>query len=219
LLPASSPPTGALSPFAQADRDRVGGPGQRGDVDAQRDRRVEDPRPIDVQVQAALITECPQPSHRGDVGHRAASPVVRVLHAQHGSWRVVLVGLTQVPADQLGGQHAVVSRDGAGHHPAEHRHAARLVVHDVGVRLGDGLGTPFRGRKHGAQVGHGAGRHEDRVLVAEDGRAKPLELVHGRVSVVNVVAEFGVRHRLDHRRCRLGRRVVEAQHPFTARRR
>ena len=62
-------------------------------------------------------------------------------------------------------------------------------------------------------IRHRRGRKEDRLLVPEEFRSSPLELVDGRVLPLLLVTDGGVRDRVTHRARRLGQGVgAEVDH-------
>ena len=88
-----------------------------------------------------------------------------------------------------------------------HRRSAELGNQDVRQLLGDQLVAGLAEHAQRDLIRHRRGRHEDRVLVAQDLGRPPLELVDGRVLPDLLVTDLGVRHRLAHRLRRLRRRI------------
>ena len=104
-----------------------------------------------------------------------------------------------------------VARERANEEAGVHRRAALLGDEDVRVLLGDqhvpGLGLD----PEGDLVRHRRRRQEDRFLLPEQLRCPALELEHGRVLALLLVADDRVRDRLPHRGRRLGQRPSGAR--------
>ena len=96
-----------------------------------------------------------------------------------------------------------------------HRGAAELGEEDVRVLLGEELVPRLGQDAERDLVRHSRRREVDGLLLAEELGAAPLELVHGRVLALLLVADDGVRDRLPYRRRRLGERVgAKIDHGF-----
>jgi hypothetical protein len=103
------------------------------------------------------------------------------------------------------------------HQSRMHRRSTELGYQDVRQLLGDQLVARLAEHAQRNLIRHRRGRHEDRVLVAQDLGRPPLELVDGRVLPDLLVTDLGVRHRLPHRRrrlrCRIGAEIDHRQLP------
>ena len=66
------------------------------------------------------------------------------------------------------------------------------------ARLADDLLAVLGVQLDGDGVSHGAGRHEQARLLAEDLGGAPLQPVDGGVFAVHVVADLGLRHGAPH---------------------
>ena len=135
---------------------------------------------------------------RGHVLHDSARQVLGVLEDHEAQVGAVEACRPHRPPDRLRGHEAVLRGHHAGHHAREGRHAGDLVVDDVGAGFGQHLvaGTSENANGHG--VGHGARRHEDGGLEAEERRGQSLQPVDRGVFPVVVVAHLGLRHGLAH---------------------
>ena len=90
--------------------------------------------------------------------------------------------------------------DGLGVDAADGGDPAVLVDMDVGVVAEDDLAAPgVAVDEDGDEVGHGAGRHEQRGLLARDPRHLHLEAVRGRVGAKDVVVHVRGGHGGAHR--------------------
>ena len=94
----------------------------------------------------------------------------------------------------------VVAGQPAHHEPAEDGRPALLVDEDVRVLLGEHLVAGTREDPQRDLVRHRRRREEDRLLLAEERGAAPLELENRRILALLLVADGGVRDRLAHRR-------------------
>ena len=90
---------------------------------------------------------------------------------------------------------------------AVHGRAALLREQDVRVLLGEQLVARLGEDPARDLVRHRRRRQVDRLLLAEQLGGAPLELEHGRVLALLLVADLGVRHRRAHRRRRLRRGI------------
>ncbi len=81
---------------------------------------------------------------------------------------------------------------------AKCRRPARLVHISMGLTAEKRLGAARAMRQHRGQIPHRAARHEHRGFLAHHLRRQPFEPIDGRVFAINIVAEFGARHRLAH---------------------
>jgi hypothetical protein len=87
------------------------------------------------------------------------------------------------------------------------RRAAELGQHDVSVALDEKRVAGAAEDLQRDLVRHRRGRQEDGLLMAEELRPAPLELVDRRVLPFLVVADGGARDRLPHLGRGLGQRV------------
>ena len=90
------------------------------------------------------------------------------------------------------------------------RRPALLGQQDVRVLLGEQLVARLREDPARDLVRHARGREVDRLFLAEQLRAAPLELEHRRILAPLLVADLGARHRGAHA-LRRSRRCVGAK--------
>ena len=185
-------------PLRQAEHHRVGLGRQLVDRNAQRHRRIEDARAIEMHRQSGLVgavADLVEDLRRSD---RSARHVVRVLQRDQAGLRRVIALAAQLRLDVLPGEDAVFGPHRARHHAGEVRHHRHLVVEDVAALLADDL-LPMRGVQLDRDlVAHGSAGHEQRRLAAEDLSRALLQPVDGRVFAVNVVADLGFEHGAPH---------------------
>jgi hypothetical protein len=198
----------AAEPLREADRDRLRVSGDRRRLHPARNRGVEQPRAVQVQTQVELAAGL---GHRLDLSERpdaASRGVVRVLDRHDACRRhMAEVAPPRSRAHLVRGETPRDGRKRPRHQPRMHRRAAELGNEDVRQLLGDQLVAGLAEHAQRDLVRHRRGRHEDRVLVAQDLGRPPLELVDGRVLPDLLVTDLGVRHRLAHRLRRLRRRI------------
>jgi hypothetical protein len=81
-------------------------------------------------------------------------------------------------------------------------------VDHVGLRLGQDLVAGLGVAAQRQLVGHGAAGHEQRGFLAEQSGRAPLQLGHGRVLAVDVVADLGRGHGRAHGGGRAGEGIA-----------
>src|SRR5829696_5682502 len=172
------------------------------------DRRVEQPRPIEVDADAELAR---RRDERVDLVERpdaAARAVVRVLDRDDPRARVVRA--TRLPERrphlvwrEAAGDRRKAARDEAG----VHRRPPELGEQQVRVLLREQLVARPRLDPQRDLVRHRGRRQEDGLLLPEQRGGGVLELEHRRVLALLFVADLRARDRLAHRRRRPRRRV------------
>ena len=109
--------------------------------------------------------------------------------------------------DVFPGKRAAFCRNGADQASGKDRGRGHLIVEDVGARFADNF-LPGTGQQAQSDlVAHGAGGHKQRGFAAEHRCRAVLKQVDGGVFAINVVADFGRRHRGAHLRRRPGNRI------------
>jgi hypothetical protein len=190
----------AAEPLREAERDRVEVPADLRRRRAARHRRVHEPRAVEVDAHVELAAGR---RHRLDLLERpdpAAGRVVRVLDDDEPRRRDVHARPVAVGgAHLLGREPAGDAAQAARHEARVHGRAAELGEKGVRVLLGEHLLARLGEDPERDLVRHRRRRQVDRGLVAEELRAAPLELVHGRVLALLLVAHDGARDRLAHR--------------------
>ena len=174
--------------LVQADRDRVHRRGELRHRDAERDRGVEEPRPVEMDVGAVALRRPGQLGRQLRRQDGAARPRVRVLEHEHQRARLDdrLLHLRRVEPSVLRPERPRLE---AGDLLDPHL----LRGEDVRGRLQDDGASARRDRQERDQVGHPARRHPERRLLAEQAGHPLLQLVDGRILAVRRPAELGRR--------------------------
>ena len=205
----------AAEALRETQRHGVEPPAVIGRRDARRDRRVHEPCAVEVQLQVELA--------RGrddvvDLVHPPAAPPRRVVcvldgdesRASHVHRRAVTHERAHGVAVVAPGLRAYWSCD----EPGVDGGAALLGEEDVRILFGEQLVAGLGQDPARDLVGHARRREVDRLILTEELRRAPLELEHGRVLALLLVAYLGIRHRLTHGtrrlRCGIG---AEIDHP------
>src|SRR5438552_968476 len=182
----------------EAELHRVRGRRELARIDAERDRRVEDTRAVQVDAQPPAVREVGD--RGGLVGRQdaAAAVVVRVLEThERRSREHARRPYRGLDVGERGAALAV------RHEPwldrAEDEGGAHLVLIDVREVAEDDLVAALGLRQDATQVPEHAARDVDRGLLAEDLGGPLFKPVHGRILAVLVVADLGLRHRAAHR--------------------
>ena len=97
-------------------------------------------------------------------------------------------------------QEAACALDRARHGAGQHREPAALGIVDVGLLLDDHLAAAAAVGDQRRQVGHGARRQEQRVVLAGQYGGQPLELGHGGIVAARGIAQPRRGDRCPHRR-------------------
>jgi hypothetical protein len=82
----------------------------------------------------------------------------------------------------------------------------------MGLGFDDDLVGRMGPGQHGREVRHRATGHQDGRLLAHQAGRDRLELVHGRIQAIDVVAKRRAGDRVEHVLCRQCGGVVEADH-------
>ncbi len=185
----------------QAEGDRVGIAHELGCRDLERDRRIEQPRTVDVKRHGSLVSDGRDTGHVRGIERLAAGRVLD--HDQRGGREVSVAPIPPCGA-QIVERHAAVGR---GHRAQRgaccDRMPAGLPGSVVTADRGQDLAATWDVSHDAHEVAHRATGHEQRGLLAQQlGRAR-LEGVDGRVVPEDVVAELGRCHRAPHGRRRL----------------
>ena len=166
---------------------------------AERRRRVEEPRAVQVDGEAELARRRDDLVQLVERPHAPARGVVRVLERED---RRALV--CHLRARLCRGAHllrrepAAIAGQPERHQPGVGGRAAVLVDDDVRVLLRDQDVARPRVQLERDLVRHRRGRHEDRRLVAEQRRNPLLQRVDRRVLALLLVADGGLRDRAAH---------------------
>ena len=187
-------------PLREAEGDRVGGRRQRGRCDAQRDGRVEEAGAVDVKGHAALVRDRGDAFQVRDRQWLAPGVRVRVLeHDQAGDGLVEVRRVAEGVLDLRRVQRPVGAlAQGADRRADDDGVTARLVQDRVGHLAGDGLVAAGKVGHQRDEVAHGAARHEQAGLLAQERGGAGLELVDRGVVAEDVVADPGRGHRAAH---------------------
>lgn len=157
-------------PFREAEHHGVGVPRNPRDGMAGRDRRIEDARAVDVNLQAACVRTIADIVDRGEIVERAAVHVVRMLQRHQRRGGVKSVAGLDLRFNLRPGQQAIGRRDGPDQASGKHGRHRELPVENVRAIVANhflaGLGVEL----HGDGVGHRAGGHEQRGFLLENFR-------------------------------------------------
>ena len=176
----------------QAHRHDVRTRAVRRQRDAGGDVRVPDAGAVEVDADPDRVGVAAQPLEILDGEHRATGEVVGVLdrdrrgaHEErpHVGCEHRLDGLAvDLPPRVAPGAHREAGQGAV---------SAQLGTSDVRGGLAEHLLARLDQRRDGEDVGHRPGGREERVLLAEQRRDPSLQLGHGRVLAVHVVADLG----------------------------
>jgi hypothetical protein len=195
-------PERAAEALREAERHRVEARADLRRVDPERDRRVQQPRAVEVEAEVKLERERLQ---LVDLLERPDPPtggVVSVLYPENTCARRVDRGNAIGGPHLLDGEAAAGAGQTAGDDTGVDRGSSELGDEDVAVLLADELVAGLGVKPQRNLVRHRRGRKEDRLLLAEQPRGTLLELVHGRVLALLLVADSGGRDRGTHPLCR-----------------
>ncbi len=193
----------AAEALREAERHGVDAGGDRGSGHAERDRRVEKPRSVQVNAETAGARRGRDGLELVERPHATAGDVVGVLEDEHGRLlvddvlraRSRLGHLRRRNPPSLTGQ---ADRE----EPGVDCRAAELVAEDVRQLVGDEDVTRPAVELEGDLVRHRRRRHEDRTLLAEKVRRTLLQLVDGGILLHLLVADGGRGDRGAHARRR-----------------
>ena len=168
-------------------------------IHALRDGRVENTRAVQVNFQPVRVRELSHlPKIVGSLV-RAAAAVVRVLEADEPRRGEVRVRAAQTRLEVRKKKRAVgLIRHLPRVDPAQRGDPARLVQEGVRFVAQHHLVAALTVGEDGSQVAHRAGRDVERGFLAHPAGGHLLQAVDSGVFAVNVVADFGFRHRLAH---------------------
>ncbi|KGC39405.1 hypothetical protein DO73_3775 [Burkholderia pseudomallei] len=195
----------------QAELDRIDVRDDLGRRRAEARLRVEQTRAVHVHGEPVLVGERAHAPQVVERQHAAAGEAMRILERDHRGGRALGVALVaDRRAQPLERQAAVVGGlDGVQHRAADERHAARLVVVQVGAIAEDHL-VPARAlREQRAQVAERAARDERRRFLAGQSGRHRFELVDRRILAIAIVAHIRGKHRVPHLRGRQRHRVAQ----------
>ena len=190
--------------FAEADRyggERLGPSRGR---NPRRCDGVPQSRAVEVHRHAGLRRPGCDGSNRLERVDRAAAAVVCVLQPDQPSLRAVDVGRGELFAQGVERKNTVSAVERPDGHAAQRRRGTALPQEHVARPLGQNLFAGGAVQADGNLVGHAAGRHEDRGVLAQDFGDAGFERVDRRVFAVHIVADRGREHRLPHGRRRAG---------------
>ena len=199
----------AAEPLRQAERHQVEGRAELRRWHAERDRRVQHARAVEVQGEAELAGGGRDVGQLVEAPHGAACAVVGVLERDDARARVVVgpVG-PHGGAQLLAREAAEPSGQPTADQARVHGRAALLADEDVRALLADQLLARPREDAERELVGKRRRREKERRLLAEQLRPTPLQLVDGRVLARVVITDLGVRHGGPHRRRRTGLHIA-----------
>ena len=184
--------------FGEADTHGVGASGELVRRGAAGDLGVEQARAVEVHGQAARARGRGDRAQLREGPDRAAACVVSVLdHDQARAWQVIRARADR-RLELLDGEDTVFGHDRPDLSATDGRGGARLVVKRVTAGVEDDLVARSGVHAHADLVGHGAGGHEQRRLLAEALGHSLLQPVDRRVFTEDVVADLGVGHGCAH---------------------
>ena len=155
--PTSTEPTGAPRPFERQTLTVSNGAAYSAGRHARGRDGVEEPRAVEVHLEAVPVAELAHGPHVLDRQHHAAAVVVRLLEAHQARGREVHVGVgVHVLFHLLEVQRAVRRVEDPQLHLAERRRGALLVEHDVRLGVQEDLVAAPREGAHGRLVAHRA---------------------------------------------------------------
>jgi hypothetical protein len=186
-------------PLGDAEGDAVAMGGDRGGIDAEPDRGIEEPRAVDVNGDALGVAERVNRRHVGERQHRAAGIVMRRLQGDERGGEAV-------------GQHCRVDRlahcldihgaaragKGAMEEPGESGNAAELGAQDVRARLAHHLAAAPAMGEEGDEVAHRAADQEEPGLLAGAPGGELFQAADGRIALAAVVAAGRAAHGVEH---------------------
>ncbi|MCY1538198.1 hypothetical protein D9M68_737260 [compost metagenome] len=171
-------------------------------IHAQLDRRVVQPRSVQVQRQAAPTRQF---SRRRQVVQRQHLALHGVFQGQQTGAGKMEVVLLDRRLDLCQVQRAIgLAVDRLRLDRAEHRGTTPLIFISVRLLADDVLVATLAMGHQAKQVAHGAGRHEQRSGETQALRQIALQAVDRRVFAIHVIAQFSAQHGLAHARRGLG---------------
>ena len=204
VIPSQHRTNRRAQPFGQAEGHRIGSRHQLFHINGESGGRVEYPRAINVQDQPVSAGELPNLSSvfRGD--RYAAGHVVRIFQRDQTRGRLVLV----IRIDRLfeiAKAHGGVRlyRNRTWDETAELRHPALLIAKDVRCVADDDGFAALAVSEQGAKIALRAAGDKDGRLFAQFRRRLRFQLVHGRIIMINIIADRRLRHCRTHRRRRM----------------
>ena len=181
-----------------AEHERIHVPGVFLHVHAAGDGRVEDARPVHVQLQAVLLGDGEQGRHLVRRPRRPAAVVVGVLDAHQAEPGKVGIGRTDEFLQLFGPDDPVLSPHRAHGQAGYIGEGPTLPVVHVGQLLDDHLVSHMGVGQQRTGIAHGPGGHVERRFHPHSGRGQLLQLVHGGIVPVAVVPQHGPVHGLLH---------------------
>jgi 3-deoxy-7-phosphoheptulonate synthase len=202
---ASSDPIGAPSPLDRQTDTVSNSRPYAGSSTPLATWRVPQAGAVEVQGQARVVGDRPQPLQLGQRLHGAATEVVGVLDGDRDRRHQVRAGVrAHQRGDRVDVDQPAVRGVGAGGDAGERSTGAELGPHHVRVGVAQQLLPGLHQQPQPELVGHRAARREDRGLLPEQLGDALLERGDGRVLPVDVVADRCRGHRVAHRGGRAG---------------
>ncbi len=193
-------------PLGEADGDAVKGSSQFVYPVTARHGGIEQARPVQMQLQPALVDEL---AHRLQVVKRQHLAIVGVFEAdQPGLHKMGIV--RGDGCRHIGHRQRTVCLHGNGLQRDRTQHGAPLglIAIDVGPLAHDGPLTALTVTHHRQQVGHGAGGNKQRGLLAQQLGPAGLQCIDAGIFPVDIIPHLGMQHALAHGIRGLGDRIT-----------
>ncbi len=151
---------------------------------------------------------CRNLAHVLDGPHLAPASIMRVLDGnKRRPWKMNIAGITNGVLDVIRIHDTPLSWDLPSLNTRQHRYVADLIVEDMALGFRDELIPALRVSHDGDLIAHRAGTHEQTSLLAQHFRTQVFQPDDSRVLAVDVIADFGRRHRIAHGLRRLCNRI------------
>ena len=201
-------PHGTSESLGEAHHHRRRSPGEPRGRHAERDGGVPQPGAVQMHALTRRGRGRDDPVHHRGRHHLPARGVVGVFRRDRARSGDVGRRRTERRLQALTREQPVRRRDRPDLYAPVGGHARLLVVHQVGVGLEQQLGPGAGEQRDAGLVRLGTGGEEQRVARAEELRDALLEPARGRVTIEDIVADFGLGHRAAHPRRRPRDRVA-----------